>query len=231
MSGVQFRFEGASWYPLMKSKKAVIAGAGATGSFFAFFLARAGVPNISIIDFDTFEPHNLGSQMISYDAVGQNKAEAVANMLGQFTNASNIKRHNNRLEEISSGYAYKWNDIYVSAIDSMSARKEMFESFLNTYDANPIFIDTRISAEYWEVYAVTRNNKSAIDRYKETLFSDDQGNTGACNYQQSSHSAAGAAIQGVELITNYLNNILMDDDYLPFKCSKDLRTQNYNVIY
>ena len=231
MSGVQFRFEGASWYPSMKRKHAVIAGAGATGSFFAFFLARAGVAKLSIIDFDTFEPHNLGSQMISYDAVGQFKAEAVVKMLGEFTNIPHVTYSIKRLEEISEGYAYKMNDIFVSAIDSMSTRKEMFESFLKSYQADAIFIDTRISAEYWEVYAVTKNNQSAIDRYRETLFSDDQGNTGACNYQQSSHSAAGAAIQGVELITNHLNNILMEDDYLPFKCSKDLRTQNYNVIY
>jgi len=231
MSGVQFRFEGACAYPLMNRKHAVIAGAGATGSFFAFFLARAGVSNLSIIDFDTFEPHNLGSQMISYDAVGSPKAEAVVKMLGEFTNTPYVSYSINRLEEISQGYSYKIKDIYISAIDSMSTRKEMFESFLNTYNDTAIFIDTRISAEYWEVYAVTKKNQSAIDRYKETLFSDDQGNTGACNYQQSSHSAAGAAIQGVELITNHLNNILMEDDYLPFKCSKDLRTQNYNVIY
>jgi hypothetical protein len=230
MSTVQTRFEGASWYKLMKSQTAYIGGVGATGSFFAFFLARTGVYNITLVDPDTFEAHNVGSQLVSYDSIGTLKVEAVRNFLTKYASVPYINTNATRFEE-SMSYSFKIANIIVSTTDSMTARKAMFEAFLTGYQKDAIFIDTRISAEYWEVFAITRNNQSAIDRYRETLFDDSQGNTGACNYQQSSHSAAGAAIQGVELITNHLNNILMDDDYLPFKCSKDLRTQNYNVIY
>jgi len=219
------RFEGASWYPIMKTQNAAIVGLGATGTFFAFFLARAGVNNVKLVDFDSFESHNFGSQLISQSAIGTNKAVATRDMLFKFTNVPNIFTSQVRVEE-----TFYSSEIVVCTLDSMSGRKYMFEQFLTDVNQK-LFIDTRISAEYWEVYAITKNNQENIAKYKETLFSDEQGNVGACNYQQSSHSAAGAAIQGVELITNYLNNILMDDDYLPFKCSKDLRTQNYQCSY
>jgi hypothetical protein len=115
--------------------------------------------------------------------------------------------------------------------DSMDVRKFIFEKFRKSEQLKSLLIDTRISAEYWEIYAVQLGNESQYVKYEQTLFSDSEGYTGDCNYQQSSHSAAGAAIKAVELCTNHLTNIEMDDDYLPFKITNDIRTQNYNVIY
>jgi hypothetical protein len=223
------RFSGASWYNLASTKDVLIAGLGATGSFLSFFLGRTGIYSAHLVDFDTFQPHNCGSQLVSYNDIGRTKLAVANSILNSYTNVSIVRGFSDKIEQASPSLFNK--DVIVATIDRMDARKYMFEKFLEFGKPQSLFIDTRISAEYWEVYTITKENIEHQERYRATLFSDEEGNTGACNYQQSTHSAAGAAIQATELFTNHLNNILLEEDYLPFKVSKDLRTQNIKYEY
>jgi len=224
------RFSGASWYPEMGKKRAVVVGLGATGSWASLFLARAGINTLNLIDPDYFEYHNVGSQLVHYQQIGVPKVQAAFNNINNlvvsdidiFTSIDTIENRSGLLHN---------SDFVFSMTDSMDVRKFIFEKFRKSEQLKSLLIDTRISAEYWEIYAVQLGNESQYVKYEQTLFSDSEGYTGDCNYQQSSHSAAGAAIKAVELCTNHLTNIEMDDDYLPFKITNDIRTQNYNVIY
>jgi molybdopterin/thiamine biosynthesis adenylyltransferase len=55
-----------------------IAGAGGFGGAAAVMLARLGVGEIRIADFDVFEPRNVARQFGAYpDTLGRNKAEVV----------------------------------------------------------------------------------------------------------------------------------------------------------
>jgi hypothetical protein len=225
------RIEGAVWHKAIQKQTTTIVGLGATGSFVSLLLARAGINHLRLVDFDYYEIHNLGSQLADYQDIGENKARATANKLALFSSATTVSVYNDRIENKSGLLTPNYSNIVISALDSMSGRKYIFETMKSNNYRGQLLLDSRIGAEYLEVYCIPMNNQDYVDRYAETLFSDEQGNTGACNYQQSSHSACMAACEMVKLVTNWVTNKLMEDDDIPFKITHDLRTNNYGVHY
>lgn len=231
------RQSGALWYnpehnkgKTIQNYPALIVGLGATGSYLSMFLSRAGVQDFTLVDFDTLEPHNLGSQCYSFSQIGSYKTDAAIENLNSFSSSSNLYSYNESIEDLEwEGLNY--HKIFCATLDKMEGRKYLFEQWLKDSPENSIFFDSRIGAEYWEVYALPKGNEDKIKRYRETLFGENEGNTGACNYQQSSHSACGAALKIVELTTNWITNIISEDDYLPFKVTNDIRTCTYGVDY
>jgi sulfur carrier protein ThiS adenylyltransferase len=59
------------------AKRVFIAGAGGLGSNVAISLVRAGVADLTIVDFDRVEPSNLNRQQYFRDQVGMLKVEAL----------------------------------------------------------------------------------------------------------------------------------------------------------
>jgi hypothetical protein len=233
------RFSGAIWSnktanptKTIDNYPALIVGLGATGSFLAMFLARAGVGKFQLVDFDLLENHNIFSQNYPFHEIGNYKADALSNTLTNFSNATDVHLDRYKIEDLNwLSSSIQSKKIFCATLDKMDGRKYMFEKWLKKSPDDSIFFDSRIGAEYWEVYAIPKGNIDKIERYKATLFSDTEGTTGACNYQQSSHSACGAALKIVELTTNWVTNQIIEDDYLPFKVTNDIRTNNYGVNY
>ena len=62
-----------------------IIGAGATGSWVAFSLAKMGLQNLHIYDFDTVGMHNLPNQMFGVRDIDRNKAISIRNIIKLFT--------------------------------------------------------------------------------------------------------------------------------------------------
>lgn len=60
-----------------------IVGCGSVGSTVAENLARSGVVNMTLWDFDTVEAHNLANQMFRFADVGRPKVEALADILSE----------------------------------------------------------------------------------------------------------------------------------------------------
>ena len=50
-----------------------IIGVGATGSWLALGLAKLGLSNITVWDFDSIEEHNIANQAYNVGSVGQKK--------------------------------------------------------------------------------------------------------------------------------------------------------------
>jgi molybdopterin/thiamine biosynthesis adenylyltransferase len=65
----------------LASFKVLICGAGAIGSNLAVNLARMGMRNLTIIDKDRVEEHNIGTQIYGIDDVGAQKAESLRNLI------------------------------------------------------------------------------------------------------------------------------------------------------
>lgn len=217
------RFSGAIWAKQIKNVNVLLAGAGGTSSWLALFLGRSGINTLSVVDFDTFNYVNCGSQFVKHSDIGSYKVNALTSNLSEFTSIKYINNYNSKIEDVNITYNYY--DVIIAGIDSMATRKYMFEKFLALAKDNTLFIDTRIGAEYWEVYAFRKTDLESIEKYKLTLFDDSQGNIGACDYQQSTLSAAGAAIQAAELVNIHITNLIIDEQDLPYKTTKDLRLQ------
>ena len=74
-----------------------IIGAGATGSWVAFSLAKMGLSNITVYDFDEIGMHNLPNQMFNLVQIGKNKANAIRANIKSYTGI-NIKARNTKVE-------------------------------------------------------------------------------------------------------------------------------------
>src|SRR3989344_5433153 len=55
-----------------------VIGAGATGSYIVWLLAKMGCRDITVYDFDKVENHNLPNQIYSPSSVGKKKVDALA---------------------------------------------------------------------------------------------------------------------------------------------------------
>lgn len=66
----------------LKIPKAVaVVGCGGVGSWTAYFLALAGVPELWLFDMDTISDHNLNRIPLPMSSVGKKKTEAIAELI------------------------------------------------------------------------------------------------------------------------------------------------------
>jgi hypothetical protein len=70
-------------YERLAVKKVAIVGCGALGGFVARLLIQGGVGRLILIDDDTLSAHNVSRHVLGLDALGQNKARALAAMLAR----------------------------------------------------------------------------------------------------------------------------------------------------
>lgn len=66
---------------LLKKKSAFVAGAGGLGSNVAMILARSGIRELIVVDFDVIQASNLNRQHYFIDQIGQAKASVLKETL------------------------------------------------------------------------------------------------------------------------------------------------------
>lgn len=74
-----------------------IAGLGGLGSNIAAMLARTGVGQLVLADFDIVEPSNLNRQNYFVSHLGQYKTEATASLIHQINPFISVETHNVRI--------------------------------------------------------------------------------------------------------------------------------------
>lgn len=67
--------------PLEVTERVHIIGCGSVGSTIAELLARLGITNISLYDFDTVSAHNIANQMFFNEDIKRPKVEAVKDLI------------------------------------------------------------------------------------------------------------------------------------------------------
>lgn len=106
----------------LKKKKVLICGVGGVGSFVAEALARSGVGNITLCDFDTVDETNLNRQlMTSKDNIGDIKVDVLKNRL---TSISDVKV-DTIYAYIDESFKLKKYDYIVDCIDSLNSKFEL----------------------------------------------------------------------------------------------------------
>ncbi len=107
-----------------------IIGCGSVGSTIAELLARFGLTNFTLYDFDHVEAKNIANQMFNDDDIGKEKTVCVKEMISRINPGS---ESNILLER--KGYDAQMLDGYVFlAVDNIELRKEICEA--NMYNNN-----------------------------------------------------------------------------------------------
>ncbi len=99
-----------------------IIGCGAVGSTIAEQLARLGIKEIHLYDFDTVSEHNITNQMFFEQQIGQTKVEALTGILKLINSDMVVIRHPEGWKPgtVLTGYVFL-------AVDNIDTRKEIVE--------------------------------------------------------------------------------------------------------
>lgn len=205
----QGRFKGAEWF--IKPLDIIIGGAGGISSWTAMFLSRIG-HKLSIFDHDHYEVHNMSGQFIDNNSVGQNKATAIINLCSRFS-GDGIPDHQ------SFGFYDEdspTSNVVISGFDNMKARRTMYNNWVEFLKNNPsersssIFIDGRLLAEQYQVFAVQGDKFNQVKGYYDYLFSDDEVEEAECTFKQTSHVAAMVGGMITSTLNNWITNKVHD---------------------
>lgn len=124
--------------PVLKKAKVGIAGAGGLGSNIAVALARAGVGQLIIADFDKVEPHNLNRQQFFVDQIGKPKVVALKENLERINPFSQYEIHQAFLDAENMPAIYADVDIMVEAFDKVECKLALVETWVEKFPGTPV---------------------------------------------------------------------------------------------
>lgn len=228
---LKVRFSDAIWYEEMRKTPILLLGCGGIGSNVGFCLSRIGCP-LYVYDMDLVEEANLAGQLYSVDSIGKLKTQAFTDVCKSFAGADIEVFQNGKYDTTSPS-----SNIVIAAFDNMAARKAAFENWVKlvtvaTDKSFHIFIDGRLLMEQYQVYAVQFKD---IAKYRETLFEDSEVADVACTLKSTTHCSFGIACDIVSLLTNFIGNKKMREDYgsdvleVPFKIVRSIPQFTYEI--
>ncbi len=105
-----------------------VAGVGAVGGFAIEALARSGVGEIRILDFDTVSLSNINRQIIAvHSTVGRSKAEVMKERLLDINPEITVKAYDEFLTEENHHLLFDGADIVLDCIDSLNPKLSLLE--------------------------------------------------------------------------------------------------------
>lgn len=115
----------------LASKNVAVFGLGGVGGFCAEALARAGVGNLTIVDFDRVSESNINRQIVALNStVGQKKTQLFENRLKDINPDINLRVVDDfyNEEELIVDFSNQAYDYVADAIDTMRSKIHLLES-------------------------------------------------------------------------------------------------------
>lgn len=205
------RFSGAVWYDAIKTYSISLLGCGGINSWAALLLSRLKVARLFIYDPDTVETANMSGQLFRSTDIRRFKVNAISDTIGEYSNYYSI-------------YAYTFaftgtsdiQDIVICGFDNMIARETAFNAWLRHMEgycvedkSKCLFIDGRLSADEFQVFAIQGNDSRVIEEYKNNwLFTDSQAEATVCSFKQTTYMATMIASVMVNIFVNFVANLV-----------------------
>lgn len=228
------RFSQAIWYDKIITKRVALAGIGGIGSYVGFLLSRLNIEKLYIYDPDIVEEVNMSGQLYSISDVNKPKVQALRSMISNYS----LYYKTVSLQDFYNPTIHMATEIMMCGFDNMAARKLYFESWLAFVETFPkikencLFIDGRLAAEEFQVFAIMGNDERAINEYKDKwLFTDTEAEHTLCSYKQTTFMANMIASVMVNLFVNFVANQcspIIERD-VPFKTTYSADTMYFNV--
>lgn len=156
--------------PDAKTDRIHIIGCGSVGSTVAENLARCGVKNMTLWDFDVVEPHNIVNQMFRQKDVGRPKAEALRDLLCEIdpdlSETVQVKPDGWKGERLS-GYVFL-------AADSMEVRRAVVEKHFDNLNVKAMFDFRTLLTGAQHFAADWMDLRMKQDLQNSMQFSDDE---------------------------------------------------------
>lgn len=173
-----------------------IIGVGAVGGFVTLLAAKAGVSDITVIDFDTVSSHNCPMSIYRPKDVGRYKASALKEIVEDQTGIV-IKT----CLEAFDGRPLAHTSV-VASVDTMAARADIWRAVKGKISVD-VLIDTRMSGAYGEKHLIVPASRDDQVRYEATLHSDEKAARQSCGNHGIGYASAGIAADTVAMLTGY----------------------------
>lgn len=159
---------------LFGKRRIDVIGAGATGSRVVLALAKLGLDNIHVWDFDHVEAHNIANQVFGLADIGKLKIEALKELVKAQTGAD-IHVHNERVDGSQT-----LGDIVFLLTDTMSSRKEIWNKGIRYKSKVKLMIETRMGSDIGRVYTINPMRPNQVKAWEGTLYEDAVAEVSAC---------------------------------------------------
>lgn len=106
----------------MRRSRVGVAGLGGLGSAVALALARMGVGELVLADFDVVEPSNLNRQHYTVEDIGESKADAMSRRLARVNPAVRVYAHRVVLDATNIPTLFRDADVLVECLDGAEAK-------------------------------------------------------------------------------------------------------------
>jgi hypothetical protein len=146
-----------------------IIGAGGTGSWTAFALAKMGAYSLTVIDYDRVEEHNTPSQLYAVEDVGRDKVSALQEILLKFTGKPIIPFSGKAQEYAGAGLPF--GKVVICAVDSLEERKKLWEIIKPLLGGIDLYIDARMGGDQLRLLCVSPYNADSILKYQKKMES------------------------------------------------------------
>ena len=141
----------------------LIVGAGNIGSWTALALMKLGCQNVTVIDHDHVEEHNVGSQLYSSADIGETKVAAMNKRIGLIAESQPVVQE----QQWTPTMPLDDFQIIISAVDNINVRRDLFMALQGS---GKIFIDGRMGGNSITVYTIPMQDEEKVKMYAETLF-------------------------------------------------------------
>ncbi|MBI9038099.1 MAG: sulfur carrier protein ThiS adenylyltransferase ThiF [Bacteroidales bacterium] len=122
----------------LKYKSVGIAGCGGLGSNCALALARVGVGELIITDFDIIEESNLNRQYYFFNQIGEKKCFALKENIEKLNSNIKVIAFDKKLNPKSIIEIYSDCDVIVEAFDKAEMKQIIIETVLSEMPGKPI---------------------------------------------------------------------------------------------
>ena len=163
-----------------------LIGCGGIGSFTALALAKMGCGQLTVFDDDLVEEQNIPNQLYRLSDVGHLKVERLADIISAFTGIA-IQARPERVQN------QRLQGIVVCSVDSMEARRKIWDRSIRFKASVAAYIDARMGAEVSRIYTVLPQDPDHVRFYEMTLYSDDEAWQVPCTAQAIVYTGFGIA--------------------------------------
>lgn len=117
----------------VKQAYVAVAGLGGLGSNVAIALARTGIGNLHLIDFDEVEPSNLNRQQYLIKHLGMSKTEALKQQIEEINPYIHVIVHNTRVDDDNIKKLFVQDTIICECFDRPEAKALLVNGILEHF--------------------------------------------------------------------------------------------------
>jgi molybdopterin/thiamine biosynthesis adenylyltransferase len=197
------------FYDQNRTDRVLVIGAGHIGSYVAYYLAKLGVKDITVVDFDYVEPHNLPHQFLAeslVNGVAEDaqilKVDILKQSIDFMVRDANIKYMPSKIEDVYREILQSPPIAVFVCADGMELTKWIY----NTFNVcNCLFVDARTGGEYVNIYSIAPQD---YKYYETSFYSDEEAIPLPCTGMAIIDVAAASSAEAVNRFRLWTNNRL-----------------------